>query len=120
MDFSAVVCVVTGVVGALVEEAEEEEEEADECRRDTAGAGDVCVPMSRWNSSVGSSSSDSSPPLNSSETCCGLLTSGGISETRAESLAFSFSRFVRAVEARSWRALVRADVMGARTYLLRP
>jgi len=116
------------VAGALVEEAEEEEEEeADERRRERAGAGDVCVPMSRWKSSVGSSSSDSwSRSLSSSEVvvvvvaCCGLVASGGISETMEESLAFSLSRSVRAVEARWCRALVSADVMGSRTCLLRP
>lgn len=86
------------------------------------GRGEVCVPMSRWKSSVGSSSSEESSSDRDGFVCgwWGLCAAGGSSDTMPSSFEFSLSRSACAVSASWWRAEAREVVMGVRMYLLRP
>jgi len=73
--------------------------------RSEAG-GEVCTPMSRWKSSVGSSSSESS------SLCSCVCPVGGISETIVSRRLMSFERLVEAVEASERRDSVSVASMG--------
>lgn len=67
--------------------------------------------MSRWNSSVGSSSS-SSASASVSILCTGDSCVSGMTDTAASSFAISLARFCEAVEARERRDVVREASMG--------
>lgn len=69
---------------------------------------EVWMPISRWNSSVGSLSLSSS----SGSSCRDVETSCGVSDTIPRSLAINLSRFCCAVPASSCRDEVSAAIMG--------
>ena len=76
--------------------------------------GEVCTPMSRWNSSLGSSSSSS---ISVSGLCTGDWWVSGMIDTAASSFAISLDRFCDAVEASERRDVVREASMGVTRYV---
>lgn len=73
------------------------------------GSGEVCTPMSRWKSSVGSSSSPASSPLFPIPFS---FPPSGITLTRSSSFVIRVERLEAAVEARESREEVREVSMG--------
>lgn len=75
--------------------------------------GEVCTPMSRWKSSVGSPASESS-------SCFSIFSfdsASGISETMPSNFCINLERFVDAVEVRERREAVKFSTMGATRYV---
>lgn len=111
--------VVEAVLGSGSDEADDEVED-----RERESWGVVCVPVSRWKSSVGSevvdeASSSSTPLWGWYLVGCDECGSG-ITETTSSSFVFRVERLEEALSKRECRASVRESIMGVTRYLLAP
>lgn len=111
--------IAEAVLGSASDEADDEVEEGE---RESWGV--VCVPVSRWKSSVGSEvvddvSSPSTPFWVRSLVRCDEFWSG-TTETTSSSFLLRVERLEEAVSKRECRASVRESIIGATRYLLAP
>lgn len=106
----------------LVTGSDEAEDEVEEEERESWGV--VCVPVSRWKSSVGSEvvdeASSSSAPLWVWSFGGGEECGSGITETTASNFVLRVERLEDAVSKRECREVVRESSMGVTRYLLAP
>lgn len=107
------------VLASVSDEADDEVEE-----RERESWGVVCVPVSRWKSSVGSEVVDEAPSLSTSLWVWSLVgceeCGSGITDTTSSSFVLRVERLDRAVSKRECRASVRESIIGVMRYLLAP